>query len=240
MRKLVITDLEKRFDQQLILNDASFTFEQGKIYGLLGRNGAGKTTLFNCISQDDIFQGGTINLEVDGETKPLTPLDVSFVHTEPNLPLFLTGYEFIKYMLEINRARLSDDANTEPEFFLKKAGLNNDDAHKLLKDYSQGMKTKIQLVSALMIQSPVLLLDEPLTAVDVIAAHEMKDLILEYKNDAVVIFSTHILQLAQDISDEIVLLHDMEFSTIPVEDIHSSEFENEVIARLSDQVVADV
>ena len=61
--ELVIQDVVKTFDDKVILDEASFQFEKGKIYGLLGRNGAGKTTLFNCISKDLSIESGIIQLE---------------------------------------------------------------------------------------------------------------------------------------------------------------------------------
>ena len=55
--KLIVNEIEKKFEEKEVLKGASFTFEKGKIYGLLGRNGAGKTTLFNCISHEIDFDG---------------------------------------------------------------------------------------------------------------------------------------------------------------------------------------
>ena len=59
--KLVVQDLQKRFGDQEVLRGASFTFEQGKIYGLIGRNGAGKTTFFNCLNEDLPRDGGSFH-----------------------------------------------------------------------------------------------------------------------------------------------------------------------------------
>ena len=57
MMKLILKEIEKQFDDKKVLKKASFSFEKGKIYGLLGRNGAGKTTLFNCINEDLMADG---------------------------------------------------------------------------------------------------------------------------------------------------------------------------------------
>ena len=62
----VIEHLSKHFDRKEVLKDISFSFESGKIYGLLGRNGAGKTTLFNCVNRDLKCDGGAFWLEEDG------------------------------------------------------------------------------------------------------------------------------------------------------------------------------
>ena len=101
------------------------------------------------------------------------------------------------------------------------------------------MRNKLQIVVSLMLKPPVLLLDEPLTTVDVVAAHEMQQMIVAMKADSVVVFSTHIMQLAQAICDAVVLLHDKKLSELEGLDIHSQEFEEAVIARLSDEVQAD-
>ena len=60
--KLHVASISKQFDQKIILKDASFTFEKGKIYGLLGRNGSGKTTFFNCVARNLKLDGGQIQL----------------------------------------------------------------------------------------------------------------------------------------------------------------------------------
>lgn len=73
--KLKLDHIQKNFDTKEVLKDITFTFEQGKIYGLLGRNGSGKTTLFNCISENITYQG-SILLEQLGKTEQLLETDV--------------------------------------------------------------------------------------------------------------------------------------------------------------------
>ena len=101
--RLVIEDILKRYGGKSVLQGAGFTFEQGKIYGLLGRNGAGKTTLFNCLSGEMGMDGGQVLLETNGGTRKLTDQDVGYVYSLPILPEFLMGYEFVKFFMEINR-----------------------------------------------------------------------------------------------------------------------------------------
>ena len=67
--KFIIEHLEKHFEKKEVLRDIDFTFEEGRIYGLLGRNGAGKTTLFNCINRDIKSDGGCFYLEEDGDVR---------------------------------------------------------------------------------------------------------------------------------------------------------------------------
>ena len=82
-----------------------------------------------------------------------------------------------------------------------------EDRHRLIKGYSHGMKNKLQMLGFLISRPKIILLDEPLTSFDVVVANEMKHLLLEMKEEHILIFSTHILQLARDLCDEIVLLH---------------------------------
>ena len=105
--KLVVQDLQKRFGDQEVLRGASFTFEQGKIYGLIGRNGAGKTTFFNCLNEDLPRDGGSFYLLDDvGNPRPVTADDMGYVLATPVVPEFLTAREFLQFFLEINRDRI--------------------------------------------------------------------------------------------------------------------------------------
>lgn len=232
--KLILDQVTKRFDQKIVIDGASYTFEKGKIYGLLGRNGSGKTTLFNCISQNLVIDGGAIGLEQGGMLNTeYDNTEIGFVYTQPHIPAFMTAFEFVKFFIDINQERIQDMKT--PSEYLDQVGILPEDQHRLLKDFSHGMQNKVQMLVSLMVRPPVLLLDEPLTSFDVVAAHEMKELILDMKQDSVVIFSTHILQLAQDLCDEIVLLHHRKLTGIDPEKIHDPDFEEEVIQMLSDK-----
>ena len=112
-------------------------------------------------------------------------------------------------------------------------GLELPDLDCLLKGYSHGMKNKIQMLCLLISKPQIILLDEPLTSLDVVAAHEMKELLLEMKKDHIIILSTHILQLAQDLCDEIVLLHQGKLSGVDDLDCHDKGFEEHVMELLS-------
>ncbi len=100
--KFIIEHLSKRFEQKEVLRDINFTFEEGKIYGLLGRNGAGKTTLFNCLNRDIKTDSGSFFLEEDGVRQEVAAEDIGYVLSTPTVPEFLTGREFLKFFLDIN------------------------------------------------------------------------------------------------------------------------------------------
>lgn len=112
--RLELREVRKAFDQKQVLKGASFVFEKGKIYGLLGRNGAGKTTLFNCISKE-ISCDGEIAL-YDGADDILDFSQIGFTYAHPILPEFLTGYEFLKFYIDINKDKIKDKKSI-PEYF---------------------------------------------------------------------------------------------------------------------------
>ncbi len=231
--KLQVASISKKFDQKIIFDQASFIFEKGKIYGLLGRNGSGKTTFFNCIAKNLKLDEGQIQLLEEDEVRNYDNTEIGFTQTYPQLPAFMTAYEFIRFYMDIHREQIKD--TRKPEDWLTLVGIKEEDQHRLLKDFSHGMQNKVQMLLSLVVQPPVLLLDEPLTSFDPVAALEFKQLIREAKKDSVIIFSTHILQLAQDLCDEIVLLHHQRFQAIPSEKLHDADFEQEIVAILSDR-----
>ena len=231
--KLQVASISKKFDQKIIFDQASFTFEKGKIYGLLGRNGSGKTTFFNCIAKNLKLDEGQIQLLEEDEASNYDNTEIGFTQTYPQLPAFMPAYEFIRFYMDIHREQIKD--TRKPEDWLTLVGIKEEDQHRLLKDFSHGMQNKVQMLLSLVVQPPVLLLDEPLTSFDPVAALEFKQLIRDAKKDSVIIFSTHILQLAQDLCDEIVLLHHQRFQAIPSEKLHDADFEQEIVAILSDR-----
>lgn len=227
--ELILDNVSKKFDEKEILRNVSYIFEQGRIYGLLGKNGAGKTTLFNCISQNLLIDSGVITL---GDEGVYNSTEIGYVYAIPHLPAFMTGYEFIKYFVEIHSDMIQSIKN--PAEYLSLIGIEEQDHHSLLRDYSHGMQNKVQMLTSLITAPPVLLLDEPLTSFDVVAAHEMKQLLLSIKPETIIIFSTHILSLAQDLCDEIVLLHNSELRSIEASDFNRPDFEAQLIKILSD------
>ena len=110
--KLVLDGVYKSFNTKRVLNGASFVFEKGKIYALLGRNGAGKTTIFNCISEEIEYDKGKIYIEDDNE-KVRDDAEIGFAYAEPILPEFLTGYEFIKFYIDIHKSTIKNNKNIE-------------------------------------------------------------------------------------------------------------------------------
>ena len=228
--KLVIEHLAKSYEKKEVLKDVSFSFESGKIYGLLGRNGAGKTTLFNCLNKDIRTDGGSFYFEENGNRRKLQAEDVGYVLSTPTVPEFLTGREFLKFFLDINEKSIRNPKSID-EYF-DDMSIEPEDRDKLLKDYSHGMKNKMQMLINIIAQPNLLLLDEPLTSLDVVVAEEMKQLLRSLKEGRITIFSTHIMDLALDLCDEIVLLNHGELESVDKSNLDSHEFKEKIIAAL--------
>ena len=234
--KFIIEHLSKRFEQKEVLKDIDFTFEEGRIYGLLGRNGAGKTTLFNCLNRDIKADGGSFCLEENGVRREVAAEDIGYVLSTPTVPEFLTGREFLKFFMDINAASIQ---NPKPlDGYFDDMSIAPEDRDKLLKDYSHGMKNKMQMLINIIAQPNILLLDEPLTSLDVVVAEEMKNLLRSLKDGRITIFSTHILDLALDLCDEIVLLSHGELEVVEKSNLDDHGFKDKIIAALKEETYA--
>lgn len=231
--KFVIEHLSKGFEEKEVLRDADFVFESGKIYGLLGRNGAGKTTLFNCLNGDIKVDGGSFWLEKDGEKRQATPDDIGYVLSTPTVPEFLTGREFLKFFVDIHEETIPNLKSLDEYFDI--VSIAPEDRDKLMKDYSHGMKNKMQMLINIIAQPNILLLDEPLTSLDVVVAEEMKHLLRSLKAGRITIFSTHIMDLALDLCDEIVLLSHGTLEAVGNSNLDSHEFKEKIISALLEE-----
>ena len=113
--------------------------------------------------------------------------------------------------------------------------IENEDRDRLLKDYSHGMKNKMQMLVNIIASPNVLLLDEPLTSFDVVVAEEMKQMLKEIKKDHIIIFSTHIMELALDLCDEIVILNKGILEEIDKNNLDNEHLKNKIIDALKEE-----
>lgn len=231
--KLKIVNLSKSYGDKEVLKDINFIFEEGKIYGLLGRNGAGKTTFFNALNSDIDYQKGELILEDEYGKNSLKPTDIGYVISTPVVPEFLTGREFLKFYLDINKDRIKDLKDIDFYFDLVK--LSKEDQNILLKDYSHGMKNKIQMLVNIITNPKVILLDEPLTSLDIVVQEDMKQLFKSLKEKHIIIFSTHILELATDLCDEIVILNKKKIELVEKENINIKKYKDKIIKALKEE-----
>lgn len=226
--QLKINNLYKEYNKKSILSGINFTFESGKIYGIIGRNGAGKTTFFRAINKDIVIDKGEILLD---ESMILTS-DIGFVTSEENVPEFLTGKEFLTFFLEANKTKIKDK-KTLAEYF-KMIDLSESDQNKIMKEYSKGMKNKVEMLINIINNPKVLLLDEPLTSLDIVVQEQMKNILKQEKKDKIIMLSTHILDIALDLCDEIIVLNNGALELVEKDDINTKKYRNKIIDMLKD------
>lgn len=229
--KLKIENLNKSYGTKQVLHDVNFTFEDNKIYGLIGRNGAGKTTLFNCINNDIDYDSGKFIIDDKNERSVVTD-DIGYVISTPVVPEFLTAREFLNFFIEINKDKIKDLKTVDEYFDL--VSIDSEDQDKLLKDYSHGMKNKMQMLITFISDANVILLDEPLTSLDIVVQDDMKKLLKKMKKNHILIFSTHILELALDLCDCIVILNNQKLELIEKKNLNTKNYKDKIIKALKD------
>lgn len=235
--KLVIDQVSKSFGNKHVIDNLSGAFVQGKIYGLLGRNGAGKTTLFSLIAEELRKDHGSVYLEDETGKHPLSMEDLFFMIAEPSFPSFLTGNEFIRFFMEGNRSEIKGNRSLDDYFQL--VDFEEEDRDRLISGYSTGMKNKLQMIMFLILQPKVILMDEPLTSLDVVVQLQIKKLIRSIRGDHIILFSTHILQLAEDLCDELVILSRGKLRPLDQKILQQSGLEEKIIRLLSDDIGED-
>ena len=228
----VIEHLVKSYGKKQVLTDVDFAFEEGKIYGPLGRNGSGKTTLFNCLNSDTETNGGRFFFRTGDKIEEVGPDDIGYVLSTPTVPEFMTGREFLRFFLDIHKEQVKDVKSTDEymDFMMIPA----DTRDRLMKDYSHGTKNKMQMLINIISSPRLMLLDEPLTSLDVVVAEEMKDILRTQKEGRILIFSTHLLDIALDLCDEIVLLNHGRLEPVDKANLDNDDFKAKIIEALRD------
>ena len=145
----------------------------------------------------------------------------------------MTGRELLKFFMDIHEETIKNPKT--PDEYFDYMSIEPEDRDRLLKDYSHGMKNKMQMLINIIAEPNLLLLDEPLTSLDVVVAEEMKQLLRSLKQDRIIIFSTHIMDLALDLCDEVVLLSHGELEIVDKSDLDSKEFKEKIIAALREE-----
>mgnify|MGYP000726096214 FL=1 len=197
-----ITDVNKTIKKAPILRDINVEFTGGKVYGLRGKNGSGKTMLMRAIITPD---SGII--DIDGK---ILGKDISFPESIGVLienPAFIgnyTGLKNLKVLASIQN-RIGDEQIRKA---LEDIGLDPDDKRTYRK-YSLGMKQKLGIAAAVMENPDIIILDEPINALDDVSVEKVHDILEEQKKrGAVIIIACHDKEELDQLSDEIIEISD--------------------------------
>lgn len=200
-----LENVSKKIRDRIVLNNISFSFEDGKIYGLKGINGSGKTMLMRMIAGLIYPTEGRILVEGKELTKDISfPEKLGLLLENPAFLDRYTGLENLKILAE-----LSGDVKIEKlRETLIKVGLDPDDKRKYRK-YSLGMKQRLGIAAAIMDEPSILMLDEPVNALDADGVELFTGIIEEEKKrGTLIILSCHEEARLREYSDVIVLMED--------------------------------
>ena len=200
-----LEQVTKRFRDFAAVSDLSLTVHPGRIYGLLGPNGAGKTTTIRMIVNITAPDSGSVALfgkPIDSEVQDR----IGYLPEERGLYKKMKIGDQIRFFAELKNVS-KKDIDRRIDLWLERvqlAGWKNKKAIEL----SKGMQQKAQFITAVLHDPDLLILDEPFSGLDPINVDLLKEIILELKRAGkTIIFSTHQMEVAERICDDICLLN---------------------------------
>lgn len=204
---LKIEHLTKIYGDKKAVDDLSLHILPGEIYGFIGHNGAGKTTTLKACC--GILQYDSGEITVDGVSMKQNPMickgKIAYIPDNPDLYEFMTGIQFLNFVADIFGVSASD----RHERIRKYA-----DAFELTADlgqpisaYSHGMKQKLAIISALIHEPKLIIMDEPFVGLDPKASHLLKEIMREMcDRGSAIFFSTHVLEVAEKLCDKVAII----------------------------------
>ncbi len=198
----------KRYNEITAVNNVSLTINKGEIFGLLGPNGSGKSTLLKMLLglvKPDSGAVTVLGLDVSKDPVSVKQL-LGYAPEAPRIYEFLTGIEFLDFIGDIYGMQTAEKRTRINEYL--KALQLEDREGDMINSYSEGMKQKISLIAAFLHKPKLLILDEPLNALDPRSARIVKDFLQQLKQQQVTtVMSTHILEIAQAVCDRIGIMY---------------------------------
>ena len=204
---LRIEHLTKTYGVKKAVDDLSLHIAPGEIYGFIGHNGAGKTTTIKSCCGILQFDAGEIY--IDGISIKDNPIackrHLAYIPDNPDLYEFMTGIQFLNFVADIFGVD-SDSRQPRVRKYADMFELTSDLAQPI-SAYSHGMKQKLAVISALIHEPKLIIMDEPFVGLDPKASHLLKETMRELcNNGAAIFFSTHVLEVAEKLCDKIAII----------------------------------
>lgn len=206
MRALLeVKGLTRSFGEVRAVKGIDFTVAEGRCVALLGPNGAGKTTTIRMLAGLLKPSSGSIGYPGRSENGDVRE-GIGYLPQSPAFYPWMTGAEFVTYAGKLCGLSGAESKRSAGEW-LERVGLK-DAARRRIGGYSGGMKQRLGLAQALVHRPKLLMMDEPVSALDPIGRREVLELISELKRETTVLFSTHVLHDAEELCDDIVIIRD--------------------------------
>ena len=204
-----LEDYCKSFKSAEVLKNINLTLESGKVIGLKGKNGSGKTMLMRAISGLILPTSGKVYINDKELGRQISfPPSIGILIENPSFISNYTGFKNLNILASIQN-RISDD---EIRDAIRKVGLDPDDK-RTFKKYSLGMKQRLGIAAAIMERPDIVILDEPINALDEAGAGLIKGLLDELKaNGSLIIIACHDTEELNYLSDEIYEIYDGEIT----------------------------
>ena len=189
-------------------DDVSFNVKAGEIVGFAGPNGAGKTTVIKMLTGILKPTSGTAVINgFDINKDPIkAKMSFAYIADNPDILIQLTGLEYLNFIADMYE--IPDDAREDKIEELSERFGMKDVLNTQMREYSHGMRQKLMVISALIHNPPAWILDEPMTGLDPSAAFELKQMMREHaKEGNAVLFSTHVLEVAEQLCDRILIIN---------------------------------
>ena len=204
---LRIENLTKIYGDKRAVDGLSLSIDKGEICAFIGHNGAGKTTTIKAVCGIINFDAGEVF--IGGKSIKDDPIgcksQIAYIPDNPDLYEFLSGIKYLNFIADVYRI----SADVRQERIRKYAGEFEltDDLAQPISAYSHGMKQKLALISALIHEPTLMVLDEPFVGLDPKAARDLKLMMREIcDKGGAIFFSTHILEVAEKLCDRVAII----------------------------------
>ena len=204
---LKIEHLTKTYGGKAAVQDLSLHIRPGEICAFIGHNGAGKTTTIKCCCGIQQFDAGEV--WVDGIPVTKDPLEckrrLAYLPDNPDLYEYMSGIQYLNFIADIFGVGARQRAQ-RIQTYADRFGLTQDLAQPI-SAYSHGMKQKLAIISALLHDPKLIVMDEPFVGLDPLAAHQLKTQMREFcSQGGAIFFSTHVLEVAEKLCDQVAII----------------------------------
>ena len=204
---LKIENLTKIYGDKKAVDDLSIHIRPGEIYGFIGHNGAGKTTTLKACC--GILQYDSGEITVDGVSVKQDPIKckskIAYIPDTPDLYEFMTGIQFLNFVADVFGVGAAERKERIEKY--ASAFEITGDLGTPISSYSHGMKQKLAIISALIHEPKLIIMDEPFVGLDPKASHLLKEIMRDMcAKGSAIFFSTHVLDVAEKLCDKVAII----------------------------------